>query len=69
LKEEVQSFKKELSILKTRKTELTDQYIQQVEVTEVEKVVGKYRKPIRKELFLPKNGTSRPSWHGGDILQ
>jgi hypothetical protein len=72
LKEEVQSFKKELSILKTRKTELSrTNTAAKVEVTEVEKVVGKYRKPIRKgiETILAKEwNIKRPSWHGGDIL-
>jgi hypothetical protein len=40
-------------------------------VTEVEKVVGKYSKPIWKgiESILAKDwNIKQPSWHGGDIL-
>jgi hypothetical protein len=72
LKEEITSFKNELSVLKTRKTELSRMNTAaKVQVAEVEKVVGKYSKPIRKgiEHILASDwNIKRPSWHGGDIL-
>lgn len=72
LKEEIQNFKKELSDLKKEKTEASQaNTAAKVEVAEVEKVVGKYPKPIRKgiESILAKDwNIKRPSWHGGDIL-
>jgi hypothetical protein len=72
LKEEIVNFKKELSVLKNRKPELSRlNTVAKVEVVQVEKDIGKYNKPARRgiESILSKGcNIKRPSWHGGDIL-
>ena len=69
---EITTFKKELSDLKKKKTEFSqNNTAAKVEVTRVEKVIGKYTKPIRKgiESILAKDwNIKRPTWHGGDTL-
>ena len=72
MKLEIASFKKELSVLKKHKTELSQQNTAaKVEVTRVENETGKYSKPIRQglETILERDwNIKRPIWHGGDIL-
>jgi hypothetical protein len=72
LKQEITNFKKELSVLKKKKTELSQaNTAAKLAVVEVEKTEGRYPKPIRKGLehILAKEwNIKRPSWHGGDIL-
>jgi hypothetical protein len=72
LKEEIKTFKKELSVLKNQKQDLSQLNSgAKAEVDQVEKDLGRHKKPVRRgiESILSKDwNIKRPSWHGGDIL-
>jgi hypothetical protein len=72
LKEEIKTFKKELSVLKNQKQDLSRRNsAATAEVGQVEKDLGRCNKPVRRGIksILSKDwNIKRPSWHGGDIL-
>jgi hypothetical protein len=72
LKEEIKTFKKELSVPKNQKQDLSRlNSAAKAEVGQAEKDLGRCNKPVRRgiESILSKDwNIKRPSWHGGDIL-
>jgi hypothetical protein len=72
LKEEIKTFKKELSVLKNQKQDLSQlNSAAKAEVGQVEKDLGRHNKPVQRgiESILSKDwNIKRPSWHGGNIL-
>jgi hypothetical protein len=71
-KEEIKTFKKELSVLKNQKQDLSRlNSAAKAEVGQVEKDLGRHNEPVRRgiESILSKDwNIKRLSWHGGDIL-
>ncbi len=71
LKKEIMSFKKELTVLKKAQEDLSAlNTVAKEELKGLEKELGKYSKPVRRELerILEREfDIKRPNYHGGDI--